>query len=130
MSGRKTKPGGQGSSGGNNSGGGDSGGGNAIKEGTIEPYAFDFDFPGSGSDGEWSDKDTENVQEVMYGKNVDGQLVGGINDLIAMGQIKVDEEAGITTIDQAIKRYLNDLMEDGGITLAQYQALKIYYGIE
>lgn len=126
MSGKKNESGGQGSSGGSNSGGGVE----DDKKKPFDPYAFDFDFPGSGSDGEWNDKDTENVQEIMYGKNVDGQLVGGINDLIAMGQIKVDEEAGIDTMDQAIKRYLNDLMEDEGITLAQYQALKIYYGIE
>lgn len=130
MNGKKNRPGGQGSSGGSGSGGGGSGDGTVINEETFDPYAFDFDFPGRGSDGEWSDKDTENVQEVMYGENVDGQLVGGINDLIAMGQIKVDKEAGVDTMDEAIKRYLNDLMEDEGITLAQYQALKIYYGIE
>lgn len=135
MTGRLLKPGSQGSSGSGGSGGdsGDSGDGDledVIAAALAEGEGTAFDFPGSGEGGEWSDEDLADVREIMYGKDIGGQKVGGIDNMIATGQIKVDKEAGIYTMDQAIKRYLNELMEDNGITLAQYQALKAFYGIE
>lgn len=131
MTGRLLKPGGQGSSGsGSGSGTGAGDPYTPVDDTPDDNEGLAFDFPGSGEGGEWSDEDLADVREIMYGKDIGGEKVGGIDNMIATGQIKVDKKAGIYTMDQAIKRYLNELMEDNGITLAQYQALKAFYGIE
>lgn len=133
MTGRLLKLGGQGSSGG-------SGSGDNLSESDLYALIEDvvdntgdgeyaFGFPGV-EGGDWSEKDFEQVADIIATKDKNGNLTGGIDYLIQSGQIKVDKKAGINTMDQAVKRYLNELMEDGGITIAQYQALKLWYGIE
>lgn len=53
------------------------------------------------------------------------------NDIAMVDAICSDiEKFGIANDDAAIKRYLNELMEDNGITLAQYQAIKEELGIK
>lgn len=113
MTGRLLKPGGQGSSGsGSGNGAGDSdihtlieGVGNTTGDGE---YAFGF--PGM-EGGDWSEKDYAQIDKI----------VADVTNLQNRGDLKTDKD---------IKSYLNGLMEDGGVTLAQYQALKLWYGIE
>lgn len=126
------KPGGQGSSGSGSGGGSGEADLYALIEQEVNNAGdgdYAFGFPGM-EGGDWSEKDDAQVADIIATKDKNGNLTGGIDYLIQSGQIKVDKKAGINTMDEAVKRYLNELMEDNGITLAQYQALKLWYGIE
>lgn len=107
------KQGGQGSSG---SGSG-SGSGEADLYALIEQEVnntkegeYAFGFPGM-EGGDWSEKDEAQVD----------MIIADITKLQNRGELKTEKD---------IKSYLNELMEDNGITLAQYQAMKLIYGIE
>lgn len=121
MSGKKNESGGQGSSGGSNSGGGYTG--DYYTDDEVDDGSEDmpFGFPGSGADYSWTDKDYDIVEEIIGVTDENGELVSGIEKLQQEGRLKTKDD---------IKRYLNELMEDGGVTLSQYQALKAIYGID
>ena len=70
-----------------------------------------FGWVGSGENGEWSEEDDTKTEAVA----------ADIKELQTRGELKSDTD---------IKRYLNELMEDDGITLAQYEVIKIILGIE
>lgn len=65
-------------------------------------------WKGSGENGEWNEEDQERVDE--------------FNNVI--------EKAGVLNDDAAIKRYLDEWLEDGALTLAQYAAIKNEYGLK
>jgi hypothetical protein len=125
----KNRPGGQGSSGGSGSGSGDSGsdytGGNSGGAGDevvpLTPDEMPFGFPGKGEDYSWTDDDYNTVDEIIGVTDENGELKSGIEKLQQDGVLKTKDD---------IKRYLNELMEDDGISLAQYQALKLIYEID
>ncbi|MBQ8504543.1 MAG: hypothetical protein IJ491_09760 [Clostridia bacterium] len=62
-------------------------------------------WKGSGSNGEWAEADDAAIEN--------------FNEVI--------ERDGIINDKTAMKRYLNEWLEDGSLTLAQYNALKDYY---
>lgn len=80
-----------------------------IDEDDGEGDDYLFGFPGSEENGDWSAADEERIQQVE----------NDIDNLMSEGRM---------TDDDSIRKYLNELMEDGGISLAQYQYLKAQYG--
>ena len=122
--GMKNRPGGQGSSGDSGSESdytGENSGGTDDEVIPLTPDEMPFGFPGKGEDYSWTDVDDNTVDEIIGVTDENGELKSGIEKLQQDGVLKTKDD---------IKRYLNELMEDDGISLAQYQALKLFYGID